>query len=710
MAIAAIATALLSLAGTCNHAPTQPRILSPEANQLLRSVDRFQVEVEASGEYFDIGSLLVELNGKPLEITPGNTVHFAKLQKGEVLQEWNQLVVSAVRLADQERGESIRTFSWKEKPLPSSFQSDFVTRPPDVVSAEIEVLDTKIKRQNALLRVRFGQNMDIPEKIPFRVDQDNFIEFEDSGQGDDREKGDGLYTARIDFDYNNYFSRKYREIVGGFDQEEEIESISFSGRELIGVKAVDIPSALRDLVSPSIISLVPMAASTPVVDSERALMIRDLSVVADPLRTFDPCDTDGDGLNGDPNGAWSFKTLMTGMANTAATGVSVEAFTMGWLKGWATNFDVLNDGSPSGDWIINGDVVPNREVGLFNQIISLWPLDAAGNLDLDQAPFRLLSIVNRVDLRDAVGYGSSPASAGELRFVFGLLDMNVCQPARMTAIFEYAVTANSCSDVLAHAQSWEDLDLANAPFPATPAYLVDLQNITDPVTSPGVVPSRPNGSSIGQVRTSEVVMGTPWEMREFTLQPIPGGFPGQHELRMETTKQTPDIDYTLDPAMQLSLTNYINVNSPDICNGTHVVPDTWLGAPFLSGRSDFFPGTHFFSPGITPSVGVPCTPDDLRFNFSSNTCSGCHGADTIDPAVDSPFYHVHPDTPPGIPVELSRFLTGTGASPIPDPSPIGGVPRDFADLDRRAVDMQNLLALGCSTVTVSSAAMSVSVH
>ena len=78
--------------------------------------------------------------------------------------------------------------------------------------------------------------------------------------------------------------------------------------------------------------------------------------------------------------------------------------------------------------------------------------------------------------------------------------------------------------------------------------------------------------------------------------------------------------------------------------------------------------------------------------------------------MDSPFYHVHPDTPPGIPVELSRFLTGTGASPIPDPSPIGGVPRDFADLDRRAVDMQNLLALGCSTVTVSSAAMSVSVH
>ena len=39
-----------------------------------------------------------------------------------------------------------------------------------------------------------------------------------------------------------------------------------------------------------------------------------------------------------------------------------------------------------------------------------------GPLDLSIAPFSLLAIVNRLDLRDQVAYGG--AAGGELRFVF----------------------------------------------------------------------------------------------------------------------------------------------------------------------------------------------------------------------------------------------------------------------------------------------------
>ncbi|MFP6640924.1 MAG: hypothetical protein VCC04_11830 [Myxococcota bacterium] len=702
--------ALFLFVGACDKAPISPAVLSPDSGQLLRDADSFLVEIQASPEFFDLETLQADLNGHPLDLSLGDEIHVAVLAQGDVLAEANELIVSAVRQSDQQVGSTTQNFSWKAAPSDETFRSEFVERPPVVEAADIEVLDPGVVRQNALLRVQFREGLEIPTNLPFRVDEQTVIELMDTGEGDDEREGDGVFTARIDFDYGNYLTRKLGEVMKAISDESDSHSLGFVGRELVEVAPFDVGATLTKLVNPMKITLVPLPVITPLVDSERALMIRDLSVVADPSRTFDPCDTDGDGNRGNPNGVWSFKTLMEGMANTSVTGIPVEIFVEEWLMAWAQNFDVANGGSATGDWIVNDDVVPNREVGLFNQIIGPWPLTSAGNLNLDEAPFRLLSVVNRVDLRDAVGYGVSTASAGELRFVFGLLDMNTCQPTRMTAIFEYSVAANTCADVLAYAQQWDDLDQLNPPFPASAAYLTDLENITNPVTVPGAAPGEPNDSSIGQLRTSEVVMGSPWEMREFTLQQRPGALVGQNVLRLDTTKQTPDLNYTLDPAMQPVLTSFINTNSSDVCDGTHVVPNTWLGLPFMSGRSDFFPNTHFWSPGIAPFPFGGCTNDDIRFNFSSNTCSGCHGADTIDPGVDPPFYHVHPDTPPGLPARLSRFLTGTGTSPIPDPSPIGGIPRSFSDLDRRAVDLQSLLAIGCPTLVVAPLDMALAVH
>jgi hypothetical protein len=59
--------------------------------------------------------------------------------------------------------------------------------------------------------------------------------------------------------------------------------------------------------------------------------------VYDPGRTFSPCNNAGALLpTGNVNGAWSFKTLMTHMAN----GVPVQTFVNDWLRQWlavATN-------------------------------------------------------------------------------------------------------------------------------------------------------------------------------------------------------------------------------------------------------------------------------------------------------------------------------------------------------------------------------------
>ena len=694
----------------CYDLPELFVVISPEQGQLIRDSENFTVEIEVASEFFDPITLQAEINGIPLAVTPGASNHFASLPSGKTLASSNELVVSVLSRSDGT--PRIRSVEFTVEPLAKEivFFDKFVKDPPPVETAELEILHTLGRRQNAVLHVTFREGFQAPSNIPYRVDEQTVFVLSDSGLGDDDFAGDGLFTARVDFDFENYRTRKYREILFGALSEDGSEELGFSGRELVATKVPNIALGLSSLASPMTISLVPAAPMMATVDAERALMVRDLSVVADPSRTFDPCDTDGDGLAGNPNGAWSFKTLMGEMANTAGTGIPLDLFVRQWLAGWAKNFDPVNGGSASGDWVVNDDVVPEREAGLISAIVDPWPKTPAGNLDLDQAPFRLLAIVNRVDLRDAVGYGPSTSTAGELRFVFGLLNMDTCSPTRMTAIFEYTVHANTCNEVINYAQEWEDLDLIHPPFPASPGYLSHLQSITDPVTTAGAAPAEPNGSSIGQIRTSEFVMGNPWELREFTLQPMPLGTPIQNVLRMDTTKQTPDLDFATVPLLQPVLANYINSNLSDICNQEHVVPDSWMSMPFLSGRADFFPSTHFWAPGISGFPAGGCTDDDIRFNVSVNTCSGCHGADAIDPGFDPPFYHVDPNTPGGIPVQLSRFLTGTGSSPIPDPSPIAGVGRDFDDLNRRAIDLQDLLATGCLRLTLASASMVSAVH
>ena len=677
-------------------------IVSPEQGQLIRDASSFEIEVMISAEDFDLSTLQAELNGSPLALDNKGDTFAAALASVQGLQPSNQLVVSASRLSDGAPSALAVEFSWEPLPVGLAFSDEFVTNPPPVETAELEILDTLGKRQNALLHVTFRDGFNAPTDIPYRSDAQTVFVLSDGGLGDDQFAGDGRYTARVDFDFENYRLRKSRELFATALDESAPGELSFSGRELVATKIPAFGPALAGLFAPTTITLAPASGTAPVVDEERALMIRDLSVVADPSRTFDPCDTDLDGLTGNPNGAWSFKTLMGQMANTLGTGIPLDLFVTQWLTGWARNFDPLHEGSASGDWVINDDIVPQREAGLLASIINPWPKTSAGTLDMDQAPFRLLSIVNRVDLRDAVGYGTSSSTAGELRFVFGLLDMNTCSPDRMTAIFEYTVHANTCTDVVNYAQQWEDLDLAHPPFPASPGYLTHLESITDPVTTAGAAAGQPNGSSIGQLRTSEVVMASPWELREFTLQPMPFGTPIQNVLRMDTTKQTPDRQYTADPVLQPTLANFINSNVSDICDEDHVVPNTFSGLPFMAGRADFFPTTHFWAPGIAGFPSGGCTNDDIRFNFSVNTCSGCHGGDAIDPGFDPPFYHVDPASAAGSPVRLSRFLTGTGSNPIPDPSPIGGVGRDFADLDRRAADLQDLLATGCLKLTLAS--------
>lgn len=792
--MALLVLAVFSLAATCEEAAQAPRIISPQGAQLLRDAEAFAVEIDANPQHFDLSTLEASLNGDALDVVLGESIHSALLGNGQQLDAHNEVIVSALRRVDGQTGTSRVAFDWEILPPALDFNSEYVTKPPRVESATVQLLDPTTQHQNALLQVRYRPGAEKPSQIPYRVDDQTVYILRDDGNGEDDQGSDGLYSAIIDFDFNAYALRKARNLMGPGGGTAASGKTLFDGRKLVSQEPLDVQADLTDLLGQGqgdLITVFPLPATRSSLDHEQALLVRHPSILTDPDLTFDPCDIDGDGNLGNPDGPWTFKTLMTAMANEPATGISPEEFVREWVRG----FESDPNGTQNG-WAVNRDLVPARPN--VNALLDGWLQGDPGELNLDVSPFRLLAIVNRLDLREAVGYGG-PGTAGELRFVFGLVEAlggsipvddppigspgspiqntpvgddvvgeilpgpipgAICGTRRMTVIFEYKVDSNSCQDVLAYAEAWENLDLEHTNFSELDgeelaSFKDDLLAITDQVVEANRAPTRPNGNAIGQIRTNEFVMGSPWEMREFTLQGFgdidptephlsDSGFQLPHVLRLATAKQTPDLDYAQqdNAFMQGVLRDFINNDDEDvrkaICNEEHQVPASVLvdqGSPlpiimpFLAGRADFMPGsvfdqasTHFSTDHIEnwddpDPDGRDCAAHEMRFNFSAATCTGCHGADILDPTVDTAFYHVNPNEftlAEG--AGLSRFLTGTEEAepprntPVPDPSDYSGRPQHFFDLARRADDMDALLATQCVNLMVASRPDAAFVH
>ncbi|MDQ3030915.1 MAG: hypothetical protein M3Y87_00725 [Myxococcota bacterium] len=382
------------------------------------------------------------------------------------------------------------------------------------------------------------------------------------------------------------------------------------------------------------------------VDPARELLVTDLRVVEDPVRTTwaAPEGTPG-------RGAWTFGHLMSEMAGDGSAGELV----MSWLREWES------------DQRFGDSVAPARPL-VRSMIIDPW-LERSGcaagaitcELDMTQAPFRLLAIVNRIDLRDApdevTGPGHSEDAhtrhAGEGRFVFGALGP-AGERLRFTVIFEYTQVAETAADVRTWAARWHALGAL--PFGAD--YNAALEEITRAFAGRGAAPGRPRGSAIAQVRTNELAISPVWELREFRLSTT--------GLEQAPVMQTPDFSEN----GTRTLTNRIRSHAGAILDGTYRVPPGQLGASAPTPTS----GTHWDAPGITDQAA--------RHQFSLTTCSGCHAGES-----GTRFLHVG-TRELGVESVLSGFLAGREIT-----DPVTGDPRTFADLDRRAADLAALASL-----------------
>ena len=403
-------------------------------------------------------------------------------------------------------------------------------------------------------------------------------------------------------------------------------------------------------------------------------MITDLRVVEDPVRTNPRMGH---------RATWTFKYLIENMAGRQ----NPSDFVMQWLQQWETEF------------VVNGSVAPAR-AAIRSLVIEPWLRASGGRrLDLTKAPFKLLAIVNRMDLR--VHDAGQVANAGEGRFVFGVLGEDGKPlpplfgdtPGGFTVIFEYGLVATKMDQLRSWAMAWANL----GKYPVgSPLYNNALEGVTRRFTDRGAAPLKPNGSSLNQLRTNELSLSLPWELREFAIDSASG------QLKPRTVAVTPDV-LALNGTPELA--ELVNANEADLLAETFVLSDEYLAASALAGPfqlTDFpnsearsFAVLDFFAPFFdVPWSAAGIRSNDARHTFALNTCGGCHRSETGTSFLQVAFPTDH-RLPRSLGSEavLAGFLTG-----IDTPDPVEpATTRSFGDLERRKKDLEELLATFGST-------------
>ena len=361
------------------------------------------------------------------------------------------------------------------------------------------------------------------------------------------------------------------------------------------------------------------------------------------------------------DGPWSFRRLIENMA-PSANAVDTDPF----VRGIFESFNSVQT--------VNGAVTEVRNSVSTMDRFTI-PGTSPRQFNLANAPFQLIAVASRLDLRSAT-------TAGEGRLIFGLT--NASNPSSpnmetMTLIMEFALPLVAPLDTPAKwAAKWHELDSID-PATAPATFAAKLQEITDKFTVRNAFVGRPNGSAINQIRTNEIrfTTFTFWQLREFNMGS--NGF-----MAPATTKESPNWDF-INRSQEMR--DFINQNP---------VLNTTTDTSFMSLKMPtVFENTLFLGVKQNQAVGVvsnggrwDLSDTETQFNsvaidnFGFLTCNGCHNENKA--SGDRAFYQVDPTASPGVDGtgRLSQFML------VGDPSKGGRRP---AELTRRANDMGTLL-------------------
>lgn len=409
-----------------------------------------------------------------------------------------------------------------------------------------------------------------------------------------------------------------------------------------------ITKALTRFTTAGALSLIfsPVIHADHMIDPSKELLITNLSVVEDPIRTQD-------GLSIHPDAAaWTFGELIKNLAGDH----DPSEFVVKWLRLWAEEQQV------------NGRTVDAR-ARMDEFVLQPWIARSGGlPLDFSESPFILLAIVNRIDLHDL-----EEQSAGEGRFVFGLTNdfgFGVEFGVPFTVIFEYDMPANNELELHKWAHDWHDLGQLDI---NSETYKSKLTEITRRFSDRGAALDQVNQSALKQIRTNEIFLAAfdetngahaePWEFRQFELN-------DQGFLYQTPLEKTPHE--SLNGSRRVG--NYIRQHAEAIMS------DKYQLRPRVEAGTAIMPEED---QGIEPVIwNFPDSgiDNEVRHRFALNTCNGCHFTE-----APAGFMHVTFRSPAQESF-LSPFLIG-GAFP----DPVTGEVRQFNELERRVTVLEQLL-------------------
>lgn len=371
------------------------------------------------------------------------------------------------------------------------------------------------------------------------------------------------------------------------------------------------------------------------VDYRRELLVLDVRTVNDDRTNYK--------MQNGQIGPWSFGKLMADMAPNPA---DPSSFVLAWLGTWMADQDVNHFSSP-------------KRTSMQRDVIGPWraasgcpaqgtPTDGCV-LDFSKAPFRLLAIVNRVDL----------GSTGEGRFVFCVTMNNIEQ--QFTVILEYSLPPTQ--SLVGWANAWHALGTRNygstqSYGPSCTDYNCGLEAITTSFATRAAMQA-------GQIRTNEDWLGYSsgdprWEMREFKLA-------ADGLLHQSPLKQTPDASFNNSQR----LIDFLNANAAGIVTDTVTMDPTMLAASVYE---------H------TPTEWTAVSDCEVMRRFAVNTCIGCHTTLETRTTLST---HIQP-RPANREATISDFLAGAVRMNNPRCSERL---ESFQPLDERAQFMRMLVNL-----------------
>lgn len=309
-----------------------------------------------------------------------------------------------------------------------------------------------------------------------------------------------------------------------------------------------------------------------------------------------------------------------------------------WLELWMLDLEV------------NGSLVAARP-RVKELVIEPWQhrdgwvaeRDGEWRPNLANAPFRLLAVVNRIDLSSAgratgfyYGSGKIGRTNPQGRLVFGILgDDGEPLGRHFTVIFEYELPIKS-EDIGAYALLWEPLGQLDF---GDPNYLMKLHQVVRQFTDHKLSDKGERiPPPLAQLRTNDMALDEICELREFKL--VKGG----RQFRQVPLPNTPSTRFVRNGGRFNRLLGEFIAE-----DGTKAIP-LGFDAPTGSRRLLVLAGSS-----LIPDAGFYWESNRIgntaaRHNFSVRTCNGCHAADT-----NTDFCHISPRKR-GEPSELSKFL------------------------------------------------------